>query len=34
MYYEAKDVGSSHEDEALMCALSFDEIIQVFDALA
>jgi hypothetical protein len=34
LYYEAKDVGASHEDEALMLALSFDEVIQVFDAPA
>jgi hypothetical protein len=34
LYYEAKDVGASHEDEALMLTLSFDEVIQVFDAPA
>jgi hypothetical protein len=34
LYYEAKDVGESHEDEALMLSLSFDEVIQVFDAPA
>jgi hypothetical protein len=32
LYYEVEDVGASHEDEALMLALSFDEVIQVFDA--
>ena len=31
-YYEAKDVGESHEVESLMLALSFDEVIQVFIA--
>jgi hypothetical protein len=31
LYYEAKDVVENHEDEALMLALSFDEVIQVFD---
>jgi hypothetical protein len=30
-YYEAEDVGASHEDEALMLAFPFDEVIQVFD---
>jgi hypothetical protein len=32
LYYEAEDVGASHEDEALMLSLSFDEVIQIFDA--
>jgi hypothetical protein len=32
LYYEAEDVGESHEDEALMLSLPFDEVIQVFDA--
>jgi hypothetical protein len=34
LYYEVEDVGASHEDEALMLALPFDEVIQVFDAPA
>jgi hypothetical protein len=34
LYYEAEDVGASHEDEALMLSLPFDEVIQVFDAPA
>jgi hypothetical protein len=34
LYYEAEDVGASHEDKALMLTLPFDEAIQIFDALA
>jgi hypothetical protein len=34
LYYEAQDVGASHEDEALMLTLPFDEVIQAFDAPA
>ena len=34
LYYEAKDVGEIHEDEALMLAFPFYEVIQVFDAPA
>jgi hypothetical protein len=34
LYYEAKYVGESHEDEALMISLSFDEFMRVFDAPA
>ena len=34
LYYEAEDLGASHEDEALMISLPFDELIQVFDAPA
>jgi hypothetical protein len=33
-YYEAEDVGASHEDKELMLALPFGEVIQVFDAHA
>ena len=31
LYYEAEDVGASHEDKALMLTLPFDEVIQIFD---
>jgi hypothetical protein len=34
MYCEAEDVRVSHEDEALMLNLPFDEVIQSFDAPA
>jgi hypothetical protein len=34
LYYEVEDVEESHEDEALMLFLPFDEVIQVFDAPA
>jgi hypothetical protein len=33
-YYEAEDVRENHEDEALMLAPPFDEVIQAFDAPA
>jgi hypothetical protein len=33
-YYEVEDVRASHEDEALMLAPPFDEVIQIFDAPA
>jgi hypothetical protein len=33
-YYEDEDVGEIYEDEELMIALPFDEVIQVFDAPA
>jgi len=29
-YYEAEDLGEIYEDEELMIALPFDEVIQVF----
>jgi hypothetical protein len=34
LYNEAKYVGASHEDEGLMLYISFDEVIQVFNAPA
>jgi hypothetical protein len=34
LYCEAKDLGTSHEDKALMLAFQFDEVIQIFDAPA
>jgi hypothetical protein len=33
-YYEAEDVGTSHEDEALMLTPPFDEVIQILNAPA
>jgi hypothetical protein len=33
LYYEVEDVGESHEDEALMLTLPFDEVIQIFSML-
>jgi len=31
-YYEVEHVEESHEDETMMPALPFDEVIQAFDA--
>jgi hypothetical protein len=33
-YYEAEDVGENHEDDTLILAPPFDEVIQDFDAPA